>query len=107
VIIRYRAGLVLRLQPSGAEGAAPQASKKLERTGRGDVLAGTETLRARATVASLDAASKVVTLQGADGKTYLVKAGPDIPLDRVKVGDKFAATSSAALAGSVEPIHRE
>jgi hypothetical protein len=109
VTIRYRAGLVLRLQPPGAEDAAPEASNKLQRTGRGDVLAGTETVRARATVtvASLDAASRVVTLQGADGKIYLVKAGPDIALDRVKVGDRFAATYSAALAVSVEPIHRE
>jgi hypothetical protein len=109
VTIRYRAGLVLRLQQPGADDAAPETASKLQRTGQGDVLAGTETVRARATVTvvSLDAASRVVTLRGADGKTYLVKAGPDVALDRVKVGDKLAATYSAALAVSVEPIHRE
>jgi hypothetical protein len=109
VTIRYRAGLVLRLQPPGGDDAAPEASSDVQRVGRGDALAGTQTVRARATitVAAIDAASRVVTLQGADGKTYLVKAGPDIALDRVKVGDKFTATYSAAMAVSVEPTLRE
>ncbi len=109
VTIRYRAGLVLRLQPPGGEDAAPEASSEVQRVGRGDALAGTQTVRARATmtVAAIDAASRVVRLQGADGKTYLVKAGPDIALDRVKVGDKFTATYSAAMAVSVEPTLRE
>jgi hypothetical protein len=109
VSIRYRVGVVLRLQPPGEESAAPEVSNQVQRTGKGDVLAGTETLRVRTTmtVASIDTASRVVTLQAKDGKTYLVEAGPDVALDAVKVGDRFTATYSAALAVSVEPTYRE
>jgi len=109
VNIRYREGLVLRFQPPGREDAAPEVSKDVQRTGRGDVLSGTETVRARGTVTvtAIDAASRAVTLQGPGGKTHVVKAGPDVALDRVKVGDKFAATYSAAMALSVEPVRRE
>jgi hypothetical protein len=109
VNIRFREGLVLRLQPPGAGDVAAEGSEKVERTGRGDVSAGVETTRARATVtvAAIDLASRVVTLQSAEGKTYVVKVGPDIALERVKVGDRFTATYSAALAVSVEPVHAD
>jgi hypothetical protein len=109
VKIRFREGLVLRWQPAEREDVAPEASEKIQRTGMGDVAAGTETRRARATVtvAAIDAASRVVRLTGADGRSYVVKVAPDIALDRVKVGDKLTATYSAALAVSVEPVHAE
>jgi hypothetical protein len=109
VTIRYRAGLVLRLQPPDGTDATPEVTNDVQRTGRGDVLSGNEVVRARATMAvtSVDAATRLVTLQGPGGKTYSVKAGPDIALDRVKVGDRFTATYSAAMAVSVEPTYRE
>jgi hypothetical protein len=44
---------------------------------------------------------------GPDGKTYAVKAGPNVALDLVKVGDRFTATYSAATAVSVEPVNRK
>jgi hypothetical protein len=109
VNISYREGLVLRLQAPGGEDVAPESRKNVERTGMGDVLAGKETVRARESlaVASIDSAARVVTLRRADGKTYVVKAGPDVALDRVKVGDRFTATYSAAMAVSVQPVHRK
>jgi hypothetical protein len=108
VEIRYRAGLVLRLQ-AGADDAAPEVAKELKRTGRGDLLSGTETVRARLllTVVAIDPASKVVTLEDADRRSYRVKAGEGVSLDRVKVGDRFRATYSAAMAVSVDPVYRE
>jgi Cu/Ag efflux protein CusF len=108
VTIRYREGLVLRVQAPGAEDVAPEIAKKVEKTGVGDVLGGTETVRARETlsIAAIDAAARAVTLQGPDGKTYVVKAGPKVDLARVKVGDKFTATYSSATAVSVQPVQR-
>jgi hypothetical protein len=109
VNLRYREGLVLRLQTAGGEDVAPEIQRKVERTGVGDVLSGTETVRARETlvVASIDLAARAVTLRGPDGKTYAVKAGPNVALDLVKVGDRFTATYSAATAVSVEPVSRK
>jgi len=109
VTIRYRVGLVVRMQAPDREDTAPEASNDGKRVGRGNVLAGTETVQARATmtVESIDAASRMVTLRGPDGRTYRVQAGPDVRLERLKVGDKVVATYSVALAVSVEPIYRE
>jgi hypothetical protein len=109
VEIRVRAGLVLRLQADGKEDAVPEVEKEIKNTGRGDVLSGTETVRARLglTVLSIDPATKVVTLEDAEKRTYRVKAGEGVSLDRVKVGDRFRATYSAAMAVAVKPIHHE
>jgi hypothetical protein len=109
VEIRFRAGLVLRLQADGKEDVAPEVEKEIKRTGRGDVLSGTETVRARLglTVIAIDPATKVVTLEDADKRTYRVKAGEGVSLDRVKVGDRFRATYSAAMAMAVSPINHE
>jgi hypothetical protein len=109
VEIRYRAGLVLRLQAAGADDTAPEVAKEIQNTGRGDALSGTETVRARLllTVVAIDPATKVVTLEDADKRNYRVKAGEGVSLDRVKIGDRFRATYSAAMAVSVDPIYRE
>ena len=109
VEIHFRAGLVLRLQGDGKEDVVPEATKEIKNTGRGDVLSGTETVRARLTVTvlAIDPVTKVVTLEDGDKRTYQVKAGKDVSLDRVKVGDRFRATYSAAMAMSVKPVYRE
>jgi len=108
VNLRYRVGLVLRPLAPGAAEAAPEVEKQLKRSERGDVLSGTETVTARlgVTVAAVDAASRTVTLQDAGGRTYRAVLGPGVALDRVKVGDRFTATWSAAMALSVEPTGR-
>jgi Cu/Ag efflux protein CusF len=109
VEIRFRAGLVLRLQVGDAGGDAPEVEKEIQNTGRGDLLSGTETVRARLTVTvkAIDPATKVVTLEDADRRTYRVKAGEGVTLERVKVGDRFRATYSAAMAVSVKPVYRD
>ena len=109
VRIRYREGLVLRVQAPGTPDVAPEKEKKVAKTGVGDVLSGNETVRVRETVAvtAIDAAARTVTLQRTGGKPHVVKAGPDVALDRVKVGDRFTATYSSATAVTVEPVHRK
>jgi len=109
VRIRFREGLVLRFQAPGTPDVAPEVDKKVAKTGVGDVLSGNETVRVRETVAitAIDAAARTVTLLGPDGKPHVVKAGPDVALDRVKVGDRFTATYSSATAVTVEPVYRQ
>lgn len=109
VRIRYREGLVLRLQAPGDADVVPDVQKKVDRTGVGDVLSGSETVRARETlvITAIDPAGRLVTLRGPDAKPYTVKAGKDVALERVKVGDRFTATYSASTVLSVEPVYRE
>jgi hypothetical protein len=109
VRVRYREGLVLRFQAPGTPDVAPEVDKKVAKTGVGNVLSGNETVRVRETVAitAMDAAARTVTLLGPDGKPHVVKAGPDVALDRVKVGDRFTATYSSATAVTVEPVYRK
>jgi hypothetical protein len=109
VRVRYREGLVLRFQAPGTPDVAPEKEKKVAKTGVGDVLSGNETVRVRetVTVVAIDLAARTVTLQRTGGKPHVVKAGPDVALDRVKVGDRFTATYSSATAVTVEPVYRK
>lgn len=108
VSIRYRGGLVLRPLAEGEAATSPDVKKDLKGTGQGDILSGTETVRARVTVtvAAIDPATRLVTLKGPEGKTVPVKMGPAVALDRFKVGDRFTATYSAAMAVAVQPIYK-
>ena len=47
------------------------------------------------------------TLMVAGQPNRKVKAGEGVSLDRVKLGDRFRATYSAAMAVSVNPVYRE
>ena len=56
----------------------------------------------KATVTAVDQATRVVTLKGADGKTFEVQAGQAVQrLDRVKPGDVVAVTYTESVAFQV------
>jgi hypothetical protein len=58
----------------------------------------------KATVTSVDQATRVVTLKGADGKTFEVQAGQAVQhLDQVKPGDVVAVTYTESVAFQVVP----
>ncbi|HET8725597.1 MAG TPA: hypothetical protein VFM53_15470 [Anaeromyxobacteraceae bacterium] len=107
VNLRFREGLVLRYQPPGQEDATPEARNEVSPRGKGDVLSGTEVIRSRGTVTvtAVDPVARTTTFRGADGKVWVVKAGPGLGMEKVKVGDRFVATYSAALAVSVDPVY--
>jgi hypothetical protein len=109
VRIRVKAGLVLRTLAAGEKDVAPVVSKELKDTGRGEVLSGTEVVRTRESmrVTAVDPSARLLTLVGTDGRTYPVKAGPAVALDAIKVGDRFTATYSAAMAVEMNPVYKE
>lgn len=109
VTIKVRAGLVLRVLAPGEPDVAPVVSKERKDTGRGDVLSGTEVVRARESmrVTAVDPTARILTLVGTDGRTYPVKAGPGVALPSIKPGDRFTATFSAAMAVTMDPVYRE
>jgi hypothetical protein len=109
VSIRYRVGLVLHPLAPGEAADAPEASRQGKKTGTGDVLSGNEIVRGRttATVEAVDAPARAATMRTVDGAVLHVKLGPDVAADRLKVGDRFRATYSAAMAATVDPVYRE
>lgn len=59
----------------------------------------TQTTKATATVVSLDAASRTVSLKTASGKVFDIVAGPEVRnFDQIKVGDVVAAEYVQALS---------
>ena len=62
----------------------------------------TETQKAVATVEAIDLTSRVVTLKAPDGRSLVVKAGPEVRnLPQVKVGDQVVVSYQEALLAEV------
>jgi Cu/Ag efflux protein CusF len=57
---------------------------------------------ASATVKKIDRPSGVVTLKGREGRDFEVKAGPDVDLNRLHVGDKVTAMYYDAVAVGID-----
>jgi hypothetical protein len=51
--------------------------------------------------------TRLVTLTGQEGRSYKVKAGDEIALDKLKVGDKVLAEYSETVAIAVEPAKKK
>jgi hypothetical protein len=59
------------------------------------------------TITKIDTATRIVTLTGPEGRTFKVKAGKDLALDKVKVGDKVLAEYQETVGISVEPAPKK
>ena len=89
--------------PSGNEGAndpaSPDTSPKTDTSAKPDTTTTTaRTVTTAATIEKLDKAGQSVTLKGANGMTVDVKAGPDVHMDQLRVGDKVKATYFEEIA---------
>ena len=61
-----------------------------------------DSVEATATVESIDAATRMVRLRGADGRSWAVQAGPDVRnFGQVKVGDLVKVRYTEAVAAEV------
>ncbi|HET6553421.1 MAG TPA: hypothetical protein VFG49_07790 [Dyella sp.] len=57
-----------------------------------------------ATVTAIDAANRLITLRGPDGKDATIEAGPEVKnFDQLHVGDQVTTTYEAAVAVQVMP----
>ncbi len=109
VRVTFSQGVVLSLQAPGAapvEGtvtatgeAAPAGAKPA-----GGVKVG---LKGTVTVSKIDMKTRLVTLTGQEGRSYKVKAGKEIALEKLKVGDKVLAEYSETVAVAVEPAPKK
>jgi hypothetical protein len=102
VAVEYQEGLMLEFQAPGTDSVEPTAvavAGRAEKAAGGVVAAG---VQATVTVMAIDLKSRLTTLQTPNGTQYKVKAGPNVQLDKLKVGDRLLATYVQAVAVSLE-----
>jgi hypothetical protein len=98
-------GAVLSLMAPGAKPVEPTVTATGEAAPLGAKPAGDVkvTVKGTVTVVAIDMKTRVATLESAEGRKFKVKAGKDIALDKVKVGDKVLAEFHETVAIAVEP----
>jgi hypothetical protein len=77
---------------------APAQHGAAEQQGSASRTMAVKAVTAAATVTGIDKAGGKLTLKGAEGNTFEVKAGPRVNLDRLKVGDRVRATYYEEIA---------
>jgi hypothetical protein len=109
VVIDYDQGLVLEFQPAGTEFVPPTAVAVGERAGGGPAAVGARAMgvQGTVTVVAINAKRRVVTLQSPGENLYKVKAGPEVKLDKLRVGDKLLATYVEAVAIRLEKAKKK
>ena len=105
VVVTFYRGVALTYLPPGTPAPTPEVSGAAEAAPKGAKPGGEAqvTVRGTVTVTNIDLKSRTVTLKGPEGAEYRVKAGPDVQIDKLKVGDKIYAVYQEGIALSVQP----
>jgi len=105
VVIDYVQGLMMQIQPPGEAPVKTQVDVAAQRAAPGGAPAGgvVATAQGTVTITAIDMKNRMVTFEGPEGHVHRVKAGPDVHLEKAKVGDKFVATYTEAVAVKVVP----
>jgi len=105
VVVRFYRGVALTYMPPDQAPAPTEVSGAVETAPKGGTPGGeaVATVRGTVTVKTIDMKTRVVTLVGPQGGVYRVKAGKDLKIDKLKVGDKIYAVYQEGLAIGVEP----
>jgi Cu/Ag efflux protein CusF len=91
-------GALALAAPLAAQAQQPLTTNTTVATAPGKAMA-TQTTKASATVVSLDAGTRTVSLKTATGKVFDLVAGPEVRnFDQIKVGDLVAAEYVQALS---------
>jgi len=108
VVVNYVEGLMMQMQTAGEAPVEPEAAVTAGRAAPGEtpgagMAAG---VRATVTIVAIDTNNRIVVFEGPQGNLYQVKAGPDVHLEKAKVGDRLVANYTEALAITVEPAKK-
>ena len=100
VELELKQGLLLEYQPAGAAVVAPREVAVAGWSGLSDPPAGSAAAghQATVTIAAIDLKARLVTFQGPAGNQYQVKAGPQLAIEKLAVGDQVLATYVQAVA---------
>ena len=102
-------GAVLSLMAPGAKPVEPTVTATGEAAPLGARPAGDVkvAIKGTVTVTAIDMKTRIATLESAEGRKFKVKAGKDIALEKVKVGDKVLAEFNETVAIAVEPAPKK
>jgi hypothetical protein len=108
VVVTYHQGLMMQMQAPGEAPVEPTAAVAGGRAEAGEkpaaaIAAG---VQATVTITAIDETSRMVVFEGPRGNLYQVKAGPEVHLEKAKVGDKLVANYTEAVAVTVEPAKK-
>jgi hypothetical protein len=109
VVVTFSQGVVLSMAAPGAKPVEPTATATGAAAAPGEKPAADvkATVKGTVTIAAIDMKTRVVTLVGPEGRKFKVAAGKEIPLEKVKVGDKVNAEYTEAVAIAVEPAPKK
>jgi hypothetical protein len=104
IVIEVSQGLLLEAQLPGSAPATPASAAVAERAGASEPPGGVgaAAVQTTVTITAIDMANRMVVVQAPEGNVYQLRVGPEVRLDRAKVGDKFLATYSQSVAISVK-----
>jgi hypothetical protein len=108
VVVKYVQGLMMQMQAPGEAPVQPEAAVTAGRAAQGEMPAAgvAAAIRATVTITAIDMKNRMVVFQGPQGNLYQVKAGPEVHLEKAKVGDQLVATYTEAMAITVEPAKK-
>jgi Cu/Ag efflux protein CusF len=104
ITVGFEQELTLEYLPPGSDAAPSTATATSKRTDKDQEPGGATAagVTATVTVTDIDPGKRLVTLQGPKGKSFQVKAGPKIHLEKLKVGDRLLGTYVEAVAIQLE-----
>ncbi|MEI7705774.1 MAG: hypothetical protein WCK73_14390 [Deltaproteobacteria bacterium] len=105
VVVTVSQGFVFTMQAPGAKDVKPAVDVQADTAAKGQKPAGEAKaiIKATVTITKIDAKTRLVTMTGPEGRKFKVAAGPDIALEKLKVGDKVVAEYTEMVAVAVEP----
>lgn len=104
IVVEVKQGLLLEYQPPGSAAVEPTAAVSAARADSTEAPGGAAAaaIQSTVTIIAIDLDHRLVQFQGPDGNKYLVKAGPNISIEKLKVGDRLVASYVETVAISID-----
>ncbi|MBB5398122.1 copper-binding protein [Paraburkholderia youngii] len=100
VTIAYKKALLVGVDKLAPSGIRQRIDTEVTQPAANGVVASARRVEVVATVRKIDRKQRTITLRG-PSRTETLDAAPDIPLDKLKVGDSVRAVFVSAIAASV------
>ncbi len=105
VVVTVSQELTLVWKGAAAKTEQPSVTVTGDAAAKGEKPAGDvkATIKGTVTVEKIDMKTRTTTVVGPKGRKFQVVAGPEVQLDKLKVGDKIDAEYTEAVAVDVKP----